>query len=98
MKWMSDLISKFENQVQTWKRKTRKWAAKFQVYFKKSIFFLSSIAIQKTRGDLQSLTQMTINHNSKCLVFWAIIILGDPIGKMTAWLLIYLLNNAYYDT
>ena len=57
--------------VQTWKRKTRKWAAKFQVYFKKSIFFLSSIAIQKTRGDLQSLTEMTINHNSKCLLFWA---------------------------
>ena len=36
MKWISGLKPKFENQVQTWKWKTQKWAAEFQIYFKKS--------------------------------------------------------------
>ena len=36
MKLISGLKTRFENQVQTRKWKTRKWEAEFQVYFKKS--------------------------------------------------------------
>ena len=36
MKWISGLKPRFENQVQTWKWKTLRWEAEFQVYFKKS--------------------------------------------------------------
>ena len=36
MTWISGLKPRFENQVQTWKQKTWKWEAEFQVYFKKS--------------------------------------------------------------
>ena len=36
MKWISGLKPRFENHVQIWKWKTRKWEADFQVYFKKS--------------------------------------------------------------
>ena len=36
MKYISGLKPKFENQVQIWKWKTRKWETEFQAYFKKS--------------------------------------------------------------
>ena len=41
----------------------------------------ASLHWQKSRGDLQSLTEMTINHNSKCLLFRAIIIFR-PISNL----------------
>ena len=44
MKWISGLKPRFENQVQTWKWKTRKWEAEFQIYFKKSIVYCSNLS------------------------------------------------------
>ena len=51
MKWISGLKPRFENQVQTWKWKTQKWEAEFQVYFNKSINlsgFIYSRFVKKT--------------------------------------------------
>ena len=46
MKWISGLKPRFENQVQTWKWKTWKWEAEFQVYFKKSdVYYFSRFLV-----------------------------------------------------
>ena len=50
MKQISGLKPKFENQVQTWKWKTWKQEAEFQVYFKKS--YVTSKKIGKKQYKL----------------------------------------------